>query len=339
MPNTVVPQSNFNKLTNGETGKNFSGPMALDNTKEKQEHTNDWVKYLVGPAQIENVQKSDTQVKQLDQAQYFVEHQADAPQDPITPKIAETKINQSTSHSELIIGGEKEITFNNAELKIDQVKEADKPVVQEKNEIPTYTKEKQMSVVEGVLPETEKAKNEGLLKKLGVDFGLFNNELVQPGFKAVKETTKAFYGSVKELFVNYIFFKLTKPKTEEEKKKEATQAANKRSFFESLKMGMMQMFGKRARRNAMRPRIQEVNRTIGNQNVNYEGILNENDEIREEVLLQAEKANSEKTKAQIAADKRRKMMSAMRGSQKKGPGITFSQDLAHNANNAAKLAG
>ena len=34
----------------------------------------------------------------------------------------------------------------------------------------------------------------------------------------------------------------------------------------------------------MQPRIQEINKQIGNLNVNYEGILNENDEIREEVL-------------------------------------------------------
>jgi hypothetical protein len=125
--------------------------------------------------------------------------------------------------------------------------------------------------------------------------------------------------------------------SKEEKETQAKQAANKRMFFETLRAGLGLVLSSQ-RRQAMKARLEKLNRSLKRSNLSYEGDLDQNGQIRESVLLAEELANSKMNEQQLLAEKQKKMMMA-KPMAKKGPGITMSADKSHNFNNAAKLAG
>lgn len=131
--------------------------------------------------------------------------------------------------------------------------------------------------------------------------------------------------------------KKTAPKEAEEKKQR--QATNFRIFYDALRRGTGSMSNP-DRQRGVREKIASLNKQSGRANLSYAGVLDQaTGEARGDVLIDAEKANSEKSQEQIKEERKRKLMFAAKNVVKKGPGISLTADRAHNFNNAAKLSG
>jgi hypothetical protein len=163
------------------------------------------------------------------------------------------------------------------------------------------------------------------------------------GFILKHTFNKKSWGEAKDAIWDTLIFKnilgLGKKKelSPEEKENQQKQSTNKKAFFNALRDGMRGLIGTEQKR-ALKQRIEALNKALKRGNLSYEGSMDQNGQVRIDLLAASEKANSEKTEEQLKAEKRQKLMMAT-PKAKKGPGITMSMDKSHNFNNAAKLAG
>jgi hypothetical protein len=178
-----------------------------------------------------------------------------------------------------------------------------------------------------------------------VDFGLFFTFVggsVREGTTGIRGFFKKMFRSsglaMNNLLRKEIFFKSKKQQTPEQAAKEAKQNQNKQSFYSEMKYGIMRVLGLDKKR-AMKQQIENTNLQAGMTNTSYEGISEPGGQIRENVLNDAEKNNSQRNNDREKQEKQRRLAMMSRGKGKSGPGISFSADKAHNMNNAAKLAG
>lgn len=185
-----------------------------------------------------------------------------------------------------------------------------------------------------------------------IDFSYFFSVVADAGagaFNAFRESTlnsknaKFQAKDVKsavmdDLVVKQLFNRVPKEPSKEEKEKTKKRARNKRSFFQQLTI-LVKATISLDRKRSLRERIAYYNNIIGMSNPNYEGIVDpRTGDIKPEIIEEAEKINSQKSKEQMQKKKKQQML-ASTGSVKRKPGITLTADKSHNFNNAAKLAG
>jgi hypothetical protein len=266
-------------------------------------------------------------------------------------KIVEFE-QKETEHDEAIVleALEQSGEFSRGNINFEQKTPVESPVPQPES---TFGQEPQLPAEHAVQEPVNLQKPTEY--HANVDFGFFfkttggwAKEAAGEGSKFVLKTVfnKKSWGEVKSAVWDNLFWKQVfkpliplpekKEPSKEEKEKKAKKAGNMRLFFSALKDGLRGLISLDQKR-AFKQRLEALNKSLKRGNLSYEGSM-ANGQIREDLLVASEKANSQKSEEQIRAEKRQKLMAAT-GSVKKGPGITTSMDKAHNFNNAAKLAG
>lgn len=253
--------------------------------------------------------------------------------------------NQPQVKSEQVVNFEFTQTATKSELKIEEV--LSNPEIQLSEQIviealPQTDFKAETANLEPKPPKLERNPSLNILKSgdLGIVFGE-TKVLAKKGVALGKDVNFA----LKDLFINYIFIGMGKPKeqkTPEQKEKEAIQKTNKKGFFDSLK-GFSNFFLSIDRKTALNRQREDINKKVGPTNLSFEEILSNSGQVRVDIQTELDRKNSELEANQVK-QKREKQLSFINGKKKSGkggPSVNFKLNTASElgSQNVTKLIG